>query len=278
MKYRCVHQGYDIMLGIVRNSESMSETNRLHAGKNRVLFPQLSIQHRLPLLICILLLVVIIAVSWTSYIGMKKSALDAGRNRVLTLTEQLAGMFHQAVPKVRSALRSAANHSSIKNYLLTAEQRSVDSARAELKKLQSDTTIVMVQLLNNDRKPVLMYGRNNELIRFDIEPELRANSSNPEFTTLGKIYTAGDSMFYANSTAVMNESKNLIGHIVQWRKLSATKEGLAQLSQIIGSDATMYVGNSDGGIWTNLLKPVELPAFEKSSVPNIFTYTRDGNR
>lgn len=159
----------------------MSETNRPLTGKSSVLFPRLSIQHRLPLLICILLLVVIIAVSWTAYIGMKKSALDAGRNRVMTLTEQLASMFHQAIPKVKATLRSAADHESIKNYLLSAETGPNDSAMAQLKKLQvTDTVVVNVQLLSLDRKPVLMSGRKNELIKFNIEPELLATSANPE--------------------------------------------------------------------------------------------------
>jgi signal transduction histidine kinase len=256
----------------------MIDANRLQSGKNRVLFPRLSIQHRLPLLICILLLVVIIAVSWTSYIGMKKSALDAGRNRVLTLTEQLASMFEQAVPKVRTMLRSAANHSSVKSYLLTSEKKYVDSAMGQLNLLRVEDAVVMVQLLNLDLTPVLTSGRKNELIKFNIKPELLNTKANPEFTTLGKTNTAGDSMFYAYSAAVLNENKIPIGYIVQWRKLSSTKEGLAQLSKIIGSDATLYVGNSDGQLWTNLLKPVHMPSFETTSIPNVNTYLRDGNR
>jgi signal transduction histidine kinase len=256
----------------------MSEKNRPQPGKSSVIFPRLSIQHRLPLLICFLLLVVIIAVSWTAYIGMKKSALDAGRNRALTRTEQIATAFAAGVPKLRVTLRSAADHKSIKNYLLSPENESVDSALTQLKKLHADTVVVMVQLLNLDRKPVLTSGRKSELIKFNIEQELLAASASHEFTTLGKTHTAGDSMFYAYSVAVLNDNKKPIGHIVQWRKLSSSKEGLVQLSQIIGTDATFYIGNIDGGFWTNLLQPVKMPAFEKTSVPNIVTYSRDGNR
>jgi signal transduction histidine kinase len=255
----------------------MIDLNQAKAGRNRILFPRLSIQHRLPLLICILLLVVIIAVSWTSYVGMKKSALDAGRQRVLTSTEQLAAGFQQGIPGVRANLRSVADHKSIKNYLLSEGKASVDSAMIQLKKLHADSVVVMVKLLNLDREPVLISGRENDLINFNIEPELLATSANPEFTTLGKTYTAGDSMFYAYTVAVLNDNKKPIGHIVQWRKLWSTKEGLARLSGIIGSDATLYIGNIEGGFWTNLLKPVKMPAFEKTSVPNVFKYSRDGN-
>jgi signal transduction histidine kinase len=223
-------------------------------------------------------MVVIIAVSWAAYIGMKRTALDAGKHRVLTLTEQLASMFEQGVPKVRTNLRSVANHNSIKNFLLSGEKKYVDSAMGKLRSLQVEDVVVMVQLLNSDRKPVLASGRKNDQINFNIEPELRATSANPEFTTLGKTNTAGDSMFYAYSAAVLNDQKKPIGYIVQWRKLSSTKEGLAQLSKIIGSEATLYVGNGDGRFWTNLLKPVQMPSFEATSIPNVNTYLRDGVR
>lgn len=256
----------------------MSEKNRPLSGKSSVIFPRLSIQHRLPLLICVLLLVVIIAVSWTAYIGMKKSALDAGRNRVVTLTEQLATMFQAAVPPIRTNLRSAADHESIKNYLLSANKEFVDSAMFQLRKLRGDTVVVNVQLLNLDRKQVLISGRQNDLIRFNIERDLLTTSASPEYTTLGKIYTAGDSMFYAYMVAVLGEDKKPIGHIVQWRKLASTKEGLARLSQIIGSDATLYIGNTEGGFWTDLLRPVKMPQFEKTSIPNIVTYSRGDER
>src|SRR5688572_23990310 len=131
----------------------MIDANRLQSGKNRVLFPRLSIQHRLPLLICVLLLVVIIAVSWAAYVGMKRTALDAGKHRVVTLTEQLASMFELAMPKVRTTLRSAADHTSIKNYLLSGEEKYIDSAMVQLRMLRSEEVVTMVQLLNLDRTP-----------------------------------------------------------------------------------------------------------------------------
>lgn len=242
------------------------------------MFPRLSIQYRLPLLICVLLLVVIIAVSWTSYIGMKNSALEAGRQRLLTLTEQLSSMFQQSARTVRATMRTTSSHESIKNYLLPTSHKSVDSALKQLRILKVDSTVALVQLLNQSGTPVLSVGRNDAPIHFNIDSPIHVTSVNPEFTTIGKIYAEGDSMFYPIIVAVMDGNKNTLGHIVQWRKITASKKSIDALAQLIGTNAALYIGNYDGNFWTNLMKPVTMPDFEKTRDPGIVTYHRGQER
>jgi signal transduction histidine kinase len=256
----------------------MSELNRVQTGLNRVLFPRLSIQYRLPLLICILLLVVIIAVSWTSYIGMRNSAREVGRQRLLTLTEQLSSMFQQSARQVRANMRSAASHEAIRSYLMTASEQAKDSSYDQLKKLKVDTTVMEVQLLNLYRQPVLSIKKPGVNINIDIDSSLRATSAAPEFTTVGKLYLAGDSMYYPIIVAVTHSNNKPIGHIVQWRLVTATQKSLELLSKIIGTDGSLYIGNYDGSLWTNTMKPVSLPVFEKTGIPNVVGYKRNGNQ
>ncbi len=256
----------------------MSDINRLHAGKTRVLFPRLSIRHRLPLLICILLLVVIVAVSTASYIGMKKSEMEAGRQRLLTLTEQLGTMFQQSARQVRANMRQAASHESVRSFLTHGAAQSYDSVLAQLKKLRVDTTVVQVLLLNLDRKPVSVFGREGLHNTINIDAALLSTSATPEFTTVGQIYPAGDSMYYPLIATVTESNNKPIGHIVTWRKVNTNKQSLEQLSKIIGTDAALYIGNNDGKFWTNMLEPVPMPPFQKSATPNIVTYSRKGNR
>lgn len=255
----------------------MIDVNRLQAGKNRVLFPRLSIQHRLPLLICILLLVVIIAVTWVSYFGMKNSSMEAGTHRLLTLSEQLSNMFQQSARQARGTMRTAASHGVFKKILLDANGGYQDSALSQLKKLQTDSSVVAVQLLNLNREPAISYSHGGSQITINIEQELLATSAQPEFTTVGKISMMGDSMYYPIIVAV-TENEKPIGHIVQWRKVSTTQRALDQLSTIIGTDATLYIGNNDGKFWTNLIEPVAVPAFEKTKTLDVVTYKRDGER
>src|ERR1041384_3853799 len=57
---------------------------------------RLSIKQRLPVLIGVLLLVVISATTWAAYEGVKRSALDVGKARLESLTQQLASLFQQS--------------------------------------------------------------------------------------------------------------------------------------------------------------------------------------
>jgi Bacteriophytochrome (light-regulated signal transduction histidine kinase) len=257
----------------------MTDVNRLQAGKHRVHFPRLSIQHRLTLLICALLLVVIIAVTWVSYIGMKNSAMEAGTSRLLTLSEQLSTMFQQSARQARATMRTAAsNEVFLKTLFNNANGNSKDSGLAQLIKLQTDTSVVAVELINLNRQPILSVAGTNAHRSLNIEQELRATSAQPEFTTVGKIVPVGDSMYYPIIVAVTDKANKPIGHIVQWRTVRTTERALGQLSAIIGSDATLYIGNNDGKFWTNLLSPVALPAFNKTKTADVVTYKRDGNR
>ncbi|HVW15580.1 MAG TPA: hypothetical protein VHB54_17235 [Mucilaginibacter sp.] len=57
---------------------------------------RLSIQQRLPLLICFLLLFTIIIYGFLNYYSLKKATLMIGRERVNTLTEQISSMLGQS--------------------------------------------------------------------------------------------------------------------------------------------------------------------------------------
>ncbi len=64
-------------------------TNR----KKYIPFSGLSIQQRLPLLICVLLLSVVLAFGWLSEIGVRKAAMEMGKERLGELTRQLGSLF-----------------------------------------------------------------------------------------------------------------------------------------------------------------------------------------
>src|SRR5213593_3564067 len=59
------------------------------------LLPQsrMSIRHKLPLLICSLLMAVVIAYSWAVYSESKRAALGAARERLRGVTRQLSGLM-----------------------------------------------------------------------------------------------------------------------------------------------------------------------------------------
>ena len=83
---------------------------------SRFSIPVISIKHRLPLLIGILLLGIILATTLASYNGVKESAFDVGRERLQNLTKQLASLLQQSNNLLLSKTFTAANDPAIKAF------------------------------------------------------------------------------------------------------------------------------------------------------------------
>src|SRR5438309_6623140 len=113
-------------------------------------FSHLSIKKRLPLLIGTLLLGVIIASAWTSYLGVKESALEVGRERLLSLTQQLASQSQQSLPIFLGNTFTAANDPAIRSFLRTPSSTTRPGAVAILKQFtgEQDPNSLQVELWN----------------------------------------------------------------------------------------------------------------------------------
>ena len=65
--------------------------------------------------------------------------------------------------------------------------------------------------------------------------------------------------------------------MVRWRRVSPTANVRKQLADLLGSQATVYYGNSQGDIWTDMEKVVPKPPVGTGSILEISQYTREGN-
>jgi len=235
----------------------------------------LSIQQRLPVLICILLICVIAGFSWMSYIGVRKAALTTGRERLSSLTMQLASMFQQSTRTLVTTTSTAANQDVFKNYLQSGDTASRKAALEALTKQRQDTNFLSVELLNADKTGLLCSAHEGVQVTVIPRLELSIAERAPDFSTVGKIYTEGDSMYYPIVAAVIQDRKP-IGYLVKWRQVHATPKTLEQLSQLIGTNATLYFGNNDGKLWTDMIKPVAAPPVDTKQLLTTTEYMRNG--
>jgi len=77
----------------------------------------LSIRQRLTLFICIFLLGIIAILGLISYIGVKKTALEVGKERLKSLTDQVSTMLAANSKSAIAPIRAAAAQPAIKKYL-----------------------------------------------------------------------------------------------------------------------------------------------------------------
>jgi signal transduction histidine kinase len=241
-------------------------------------FSGLSIRHRLPLLMATLLGGVIVASTWASYSGVKESALELGRERLLNLTQQLATLSQQSVAALLTKTETVASDPAIRAYLHAPSSDSRPSVLAVLQQFapQQDPSSLQVELWNANHSLAMILPESSSAELSNLEKEFKLCADNP-FRIAGTIRVIKDSVAYPVVAAARDEAGKPIGFLVRWRKLSATPDARKQLTDLLGSQAALYFGNSQGDILTDMGKVVSQPPGGLGSTVQVTHYNRDGN-
>lgn len=254
-----------------------SATDQSRTRFRRSLFPSLSITQRLPLLIAILLLGVIIACTFASYRGVKQSALEVGRGRLLNLTQQFASMLAQSSVKLNDKTFAVANDPAVRLFLRSDSPTTRTGAIGALKQFSApqDPNSLQVELWTANRSLVLTFPENLAPEPSDLNSEFKQCASEP-FKSVGAIRTVKDVLAYPSVAAVKDDAGKPLGYLVRWRKLASSPDGRKQLTDLLGSEATLYLGNSQGDVWTDLVKSASKPPVSLNSTLETTTFQRDG--
>jgi signal transduction histidine kinase len=236
-------------------------------------FRGFSIQKRLPLLICVLLLSIVVALGIASYIGVKRASLKIAGERLHTVTEQLSSLFGQSAQVAMLSARNVAHEEPVRKFLQSDGTIPDSAAKASIQKLQTDTQSLYVELLDNAKKRLLRAGRQGMEVRVDSDSMLSDLQVGPDSAKVGKMYRVGDSLYYA-IVATVTDNKQTIGYLIRWRLVFATAQGMQQFSQLLGTNAAIYIGNRDGMIWSDLMKPVIPPPVNVDDTSTYFSYSR----
>lgn len=250
----------------------MIKNKFINTWSRRFSFRGLSIQQRLPLLICVLLCSVILTFSFASYYGVKKATLEMGEKRLRSLTDQLGTIFTESSKAMNTLTLAVVRKDTVKKCV---QSRGTDLGTETLEilnKLRKDSTWCLVELLDSSKTPILRSGDEKVEAKLSLDTIFSSLTVGPDSCKAGKIYAVGNSMYYP-VVATVTDKKQLIGYLVIWRSLSSTPKGLERLSQLMGTGATLYIGNTDGSFWTNLIKPVPSPPIDTQHIRNIFEYT-----
>ena len=246
-------------------------------GYRRFSFRDLSIQQRLPLLICILLCSVIVTFGFASYYGVKKATLEMGTKRLHTLADQLAAMLTASSTKLNTITLAVAHQDTIKKNVQSRGTELRTEALEILNNLRKDSSWVLLELLDSNKIPVLWTGNKGTEAKLSVHTIFSSLRVGPDSCKIGEIYAADDSMYYPVAASIVDR-KHVIGYLVSWRLLSSSPKELEQLSQLMGAGATLYIGNTDGSLWTNLIKPVPPPPIDLQHSQDIFEYINQHGR
>ena len=242
-----------------------------------------SIRNRLLLVIVATVLTVIAVHDIAAYRAVRSSALVAATDRLQNVSSQLGLMLDAQARETQETVGGATRDSAITAFLRSGGQAS-KSVQAALEKLATPTSVVAAaELWDATGRTVLETSH----LTNGADERARRDALNAVAGTkhraIGPMIVTGDSILCAAIARVMQGSETL-GYVVQWRRITGTKEGRRQLVDLIGPGTEIYVGNTTGEGWSDFAQvvarpPVTLPSdgpitYERSDVGRQFAFGR----
>lgn len=218
-------------------------------------FRGFSIQQRLPLLICILLLGIMTTFGIISYISVRQAAEKSGWQKLNTAADQLGNILGQSTQVMLKASSDAAASPEIKQYL--KDNSGQDLVSHIMMKLERDTQSVLVDLVDADLNPKWRVEKANLRGKIDFR-QFKPRGTGIDTPRIGKLQQIGDSLYYPIIAAV-KEGETVLGYILRWRILYNNPRAIKQLSQLMGGDARIAIGNADNSAWTDMSHPIPNP-------------------
>lgn len=236
-----------------------------------------SFKYRLPLLIGTLLALILVACNWASYRAVRASAFAVGRERLQNLTQQLSSLLQQSANNILTKTASVANEPAMRAFVKSPAAES----RTEVDKLlqqflaPQDQNSLRVEVWSTDRL-LLVSPQSDATPLSDLTAEFKHSAVEP-FRTVGNIRRLNDTIGFPAVAAVKGEDGKVAGYLVRWRKFAANADTRQQMTKLLGSNATLYLGNQADDIWTDLAAIVAKPPLDVRAHEDIQTYDRDGN-
>jgi signal transduction histidine kinase/CheY-like chemotaxis protein len=236
------------------------------------------LKYRLPLLIGTLLAGVIIACNWASYRAVKASAFEVGRERLQNLTQQLSTLLQQSANNISTKTATAASDPAIRAFVKSPETASQADVQKLLQQFTApqDANALRVELWSVERGLLLVSPEGDKTPLGDLANDLKQASVEP-FKTIGPIRTVKDTVGFPAVAAVKSDDGKVTGYLVRWRKLTAAADTRQQLTKLLGTSATLYLGNHNDDVWTDFVNIVAKPSVDVRTKQDISTYMRDGN-
>lgn len=222
-------------------------------------FRGLSIQQRLPLLICVLLLGVITTFGVISYLKVRQSSLHAGSKKLQSV-QQFADFVTQSSQGQINQARNVASKPAIAEYLQKKDTLSRMAATGVVQQF-TDSATVLTEILDNDLQVVLRNSKASTDQRVNYNG-LAGTRAKPDTGKAGNIYIVDKHMYYPVVAGIVDET-GMQGYLVRWRRLTNGSKTTAQLALAFmgleNGQADVYFGNADNSFWTDMVRPITNP-------------------
>lgn len=199
-----------------------------------------SLRWRIPAIMALILIGAVVTLSILAYRAARDAAITSSRERLANAADRVAAATGTAIVTVKERALAAARSPLIIDALKNPGKPLSDDAQAVLKALRTDTVAPLkIAVLDLQGRPV--EGVVPELAR-EGPVELLAPVDSP---TVHPLRAANGVMEWVVAVPVRDNGR-LIGQIVQWRRLTRVTQSVRTVSDLIGPEALLLLGNADG--------------------------------
>jgi signal transduction histidine kinase/ActR/RegA family two-component response regulator len=204
--------------------------------------------------------------------------MDVGRERLKNLTQQLSGLLQQSANLITTKTASVANDPVVRGFV----KAPASGSRADVQKLLQqfeapvDANSIGVELWSREAGLVFSAPETEMISLGDLATEFQQCGTEP-FRSVGAIRRVKDTVGFPAVAAVRNEQGGVIGYLVRWRRLATNPDNRQQMTRLLGTSATLYLGNNGNDIWTDLENVVPRPAIDLRQLNDVSTYDHEGS-
>ncbi|MCO5236431.1 MAG: histidine kinase [Chitinophagaceae bacterium] len=232
---------------------------------------RLSLRHQIPLLVSVLLCAVILIFGLISYLTLKNIEIKAGKYRLLDLASQVSIMIEGSLKDIFIDIEESIPDQSVRAYLKNPSPGAGQIILKSLNRIGREKSSVYAELRDSSFRTLLTAEKTPRFLPAE-RIFFPVNAAGKTGSRMGNLYQA-DNLIYFPVIIPVKDDKDVIGYITCYRLVKITSKLLTQFSKLAGRNASLYFGNADGSLWTNLVHPVsyELPV-KSTPTGGVFEY------
>ncbi len=249
-----------------------------HPSARRVLRSpaDLSISVKLALLIGLFLVVVTGIYSWAAYHEVQRSAVAAASGRLLAVTDQLAQLLEVSGDQFGGMVRGLAAKPEVRDYVANPSDTKKPALLLALQQIGRDSEqVVAIELKGIDGHLIFSTGDPTRWAEPSEDRVLISSLGRGDTVAIGRFFAVGDTVTYA-AAAPINGEGGARGYLIQWRRVKSSAKEQGQLGQLIGTSASLLIGNPSTGVWTDLAYKTPAPPTTLSGNTEQLSYLRPG--
>jgi len=189
----------------------------------------------------------------------------------------VANLFEESGKQLRIGTAKFADDSAVRKATIASDTRSRAAAQGALAGFAKAVPQLLAMDLRDKAGGELVWvdGKSPSTAAF---LKTRVNlSAPPKLTTISPIFASDTVLFYFVQSPVIGSPGDTTGFLTVYRQLSAAT-GAKTIAGLIGADASLLIGNSDGKVWTDMAQIVAGPPTpHQLGAPTIYT-SANGDR